>query len=277
MYVDPTNPETNIWYVGGPDGTILYYMNTYWVESGDSGYYAYKTTGQPQTKNQIFNLQGQPNCMELSPDKKTFLMPTMGGGIILFDLATGTQAVHQELGSPVGSYDAATYDSSGNIWFVYRDSLTTERLARWNYDPTAQTYTSTSYDVELYGVKKVNALHLHGDTVWVGTAQSGVFQYAYLAPKPTPPTLTAILPQNHGTEIQVYPNPTTGNIHITLPESGLSSIFWLFNPLGQVISTQALVGSSPTLDLSAFAPGLYTVRITDSQSKILATHKLIVE
>ena len=181
MYYDPTNPGTNIWYVGGPQGTTLYYMNVYWVESGDSGYYAYKTTGQPQTKNQLFNLQGQPNAMELSPDQLTFLMPTVGGGIILFDIATGTQAVHQELGSPVGSYDAATYDSSGNIWFIYRDSLDTERLARWNYDPTTQTYTSTAYDVELLGVKRVNALHIHGDTVWVGTAQSGVFQYAYLA------------------------------------------------------------------------------------------------
>lgn len=71
----------------------------------------------------------------------------------------------------------------------------------------------------------------------------------------------ATAPVAAGTTWQLYPNPTTGLLHIALPASLGAATAQVLDALGRPIATATLPSSGGELSLQALAPGLYMVRI----------------
>ncbi len=62
------------------------------------------------------------------------------------------------------------------------------------------------------------------------------------------------------TMVNLYPNPTAAYLTVS-SEEAVSEVV-IFNALGQQVSSRANLGTSATLDLSRFAAGTYSMRIT---------------
>lgn len=58
-------------------------------------------------------------------------------------------------------------------------------------------------------------------------------------------------------EVSVFPNPSTGVVHIDNTNNGFKSV-QVYNSIGQLISTQTLgVTASANIDLSGYSKGVY--------------------
>lgn len=91
-------------------------------------------------------------------------------------------------------------------------------------------------------------------------------------------TLTGVAAPNNTVQIQVYPNPTQGNLTINLSGVGLMSGYTmeLKNPLGQTVFTADLQAIT-SLDFSAFVgSGVYILSILDDNSNIISTKYIAV-
>lgn len=65
----------------------------------------------------------------------------------------------------------------------------------------------------------------------------------------------------------IYPNPTTGNITVSVSELQNNTLFvTLLNNVGAIVFEGKLTSSTTTLDLSNMAKGIYFVRITDGEN-----------
>jgi hypothetical protein len=64
--------------------------------------------------------------------------------------------------------------------------------------------------------------------------------------------------------VSLYPNPTTGLVYINDPQNSISEIE-LYNSLGQVV----LKSHSAKIDVSDFLPGIYFLKITTRDDKII--------
>jgi serine protease len=71
----------------------------------------------------------------------------------------------------------------------------------------------------------------------------------------------AVAPVAVGAAWQLYPNPTSGLLHITLPLSTGAATAQVLDALGRLVATAALPSGGGELSLQALAPGLYVVRI----------------
>lgn len=72
--------------------------------------------------------------------------------------------------------------------------------------------------------------------------------------------LAVALRENNG-EIQVYPNPAQETITITIPENGLGKAMLLTDISGKILYSGIIRLASQKLDLSAYAKGIYILRI----------------
>jgi hypothetical protein len=73
--------------------------------------------------------------------------------------------------------------------------------------------------------------------------------------------------------ITVYPNPTTGIIHIVFPESELNTTIEITNTLGQVLNTIVPTRTELNVDLSNQPNGVYLINFNSSNGII--SHKII--
>lgn len=65
----------------------------------------------------------------------------------------------------------------------------------------------------------------------------------------------------HGSsEMQLYPNPSTGVIHFSGANEGSGSTVSVVDPTGRVLRTARYYGDSGTLDLTGLAPGQYELQ-----------------
>lgn len=66
-------------------------------------------------------------------------------------------------------------------------------------------------------------------------------------------------------EINVYPNPTTGNVFVAIPNSDENTVAEIYNMMGQMIITQT-VGANQTIELPLgnYAKGMYTLRLLNN-------------
>jgi hypothetical protein len=87
------------------------------------------------------------------------------------------------------------------------------------------------------------------------------------------PTGVATVPGSR--ETTVYPNPTSASVHIDAVV--VISELQLLNGLGQVVFQSASNSAEIDLDMSAFAPGVYTLVLYHSGSQELSRHKLVRE
>lgn len=67
--------------------------------------------------------------------------------------------------------------------------------------------------------------------------------------------------------IGIYPNPTNGILHVTFQEKGNYNVE-VINSLGEVVNTTRMNGTS-TIDLSSFAKGVYSVRVSNNDAAMV--------
>lgn len=77
--------------------------------------------------------------------------------------------------------------------------------------------------------------------------------------------------------IKIYPNPTNSFFNIEIKEYNSSTEIEVYNCIGQLIISKPVTDSVANVDLSAFANGLYIIKIlnnneTISFSKIIKTN-----
>lgn len=70
-------------------------------------------------------------------------------------------------------------------------------------------------------------------------------------------------------QLEIYPNPTSTNLNITL-ETNKPVTFQVFNVLGQLKATHVHNGGTSTLDLSDLSVGVYFLRYTNEEGKVIS-------
>lgn len=81
--------------------------------------------------------------------------------------------------------------------------------------------------------------------------------------------------ENQAVAFAVYPNPASNNFTVKLDESSEASIT-MIDVQGKVVATQNVAGQSSTqVDVTALAPGIYTVLVSTENG--VATKKVVVE
>ena len=76
------------------------------------------------------------------------------------------------------------------------------------------------------------------------------------------------------TELNIYPNPSTGTFNLNLPVSVKSYNLCVRNLLGEFVLKKQVSGITTSFDLSDYANGLYLVQVMDGNESI-RTLKLI--
>ncbi|GAA4005039.1 hypothetical protein GCM10022408_16050 [Hymenobacter fastidiosus] len=179
--------------------------------------------------------------------------PTVYAGVKL--LAGGTPACY----SINNNAPASTAVSLGNGFSAAEKFLTLSNKARQH---TAGIPGST--DVSQV-VGAACARLAPGDSVVVAFAVLGgatlpALQAAADAAQSRYATVLPTRKASGTTVWQVYPNPTTGQVRVEVPREFGGREIRVVNTLGQVLTTQKLVGSA-TLNLSAYPAGLYLLQV----------------
>jgi hypothetical protein len=74
-------------------------------------------------------------------------------------------------------------------------------------------------------------------------------------------------------DVTIYPNPAKTEINVLFnPNAGIKNIS-VYNLIGKVISVYKVQGSSAKLDLQSIPPGIYFMRLSDNQGRVVATRK----
>ena len=79
-------------------------------------------------------------------------------------------------------------------------------------------------------------------------------------------------PQHQISNVKVYPNPTTGKVHIQMDDDGRNLDYKVLNVYGQCLETGSL--HSRELSLDKFADGVYFIQLS-ADNQILTTEKII--
>ena len=144
--------------------------------------------------------------------------------------------------------------------------------------PTVATVTGTSATVSfvpgaagsyavVYGPTGFNPLTggttvtAAGGSVTLTGLAAGTTYQAYILG--TCSTLVGLAPEALAQAVQVFPNPTTGEVRVELRRTGAAyAALTVLDNLGRVVHTVALADNATrTLDLRSLAPGLYRVRV----------------
>ena len=75
-------------------------------------------------------------------------------------------------------------------------------------------------------------------------------------------------------DVLIYPNPVASNLTIVMPEKHVMSSYRIFDMFGRMVD--GCSGDVKNLNVSGLSPGLYLLRLTDSEGRIF-THKFVKE
>ena len=79
-----------------------------------------------------------------------------------------------------------------------------------------------------------------------------------------------------GRSIVAYPNPSTGQLRIRLPNQQLQADLLVFSQLGTLVHTHSGFSSFDVLDLTPLPAGLYYVQATYAGSSSIVTIAIII-
>ncbi|MFI5150215.1 MAG: GH25 family lysozyme [Bacteroidia bacterium] len=86
---------------------------------------------------------------------------------------------------------------------------------------------------------------------------------------------TRIQEVGSATVIRVYPNPASGDVHLDLPQGSDLYRVELWNEMGQLVRTEAVVSGNQILSVSGLASGIYHLSVTEAGKRVY-TQKLIL-
>lgn len=118
----------------------------------------------------------------------------------------------------------------------------------------------------------------NGQTVDVSTdpngqhqaSPAGVLQFTVALPNAIAPPVKAAL------QFSVYPNPSSGLVHLQWPAGEKPTELTLVNAFGQVVQRTALSAGARTYDLRIDAPGVYLLRLRDAHGHT-AVRKVVIQ
>lgn len=76
-------------------------------------------------------------------------------------------------------------------------------------------------------------------------------------------------------KVSIYPNPAEGFVNLLLKEPWKSAVVQVYNTAGSMMMAKKVTSGESTLNISAFSPGLYLVKI--SSDKVMKTRKLHIK
>ena len=78
---------------------------------------------------------------------------------------------------------------------------------------------------------------------------------------------------NYSIKANIYPNPTTGNV--TVESNAINADINVYDMFGKLMMTSKVAAERTELNFSSFAPGVYMVRISNSNA--ITTVKVVKE
>ena len=79
-----------------------------------------------------------------------------------------------------------------------------------------------------------------------------------------------------GFELEVYPNPTSGEVNIKVNKGNISSLrFFLYTSQGEQILRQEFSGQIEPINMQLLAPGYYMLKIARDTDTPLQTFKIV--
>lgn len=109
--------------------------------------------------------------------------------------------------------------------------------SKWNYNPDG-SYSSTSYATRTNGI--------------LSNTEEVSYEYQQFVAENTPST---------SVQVQVFPNPTSDLIHITLPESSSPARLLLIDAYGRIVKHSVTTASFETISLSGEPAGTYFFQV----------------
>jgi len=130
----------------------------------------------------------------------------------------------------------------------------------WNTLDTGSTITVTVQETQTFSVLVVDALQN------VGVAQKVVTV-----------TFPVAVDENSSTQLQVYPNPSQGQVRFTLPEKTGNAVMQVMNPQGKVVLEQQVYPNVKefTANLTGLPDGLYFICISTAHQTYSAKLQII--
>lgn len=73
------------------------------------------------------------------------------------------------------------------------------------------------------------------------------------------------------TIIDIYPNPTTGIVEVSLPQEFENQEVQLYDLQGTLLQTKVLHGGVATFDLSSYPNGVYIIKVGETSCRVVKT------
>jgi len=79
-----------------------------------------------------------------------------------------------------------------------------------------------------------------------------------------------------GFELEVYPNPTSGEVNIKMNKGNISKLrFFLYTSQGEQIRQQEFSSQNEQINMQTLAPGYYMLKIVNDKGSPLQTFKIV--
>ena len=203
-----------------------------------------------------------------------------------------TSAKLEVLGASTSNQIILNYYNPQTIFvFPYTFNTVINDTYQYNTDPTISLYSE--YDA--YGTV-TTAFGTYNDVIRVKQIYSGFTIYNWFKANPYQDIISVLIETNGTKNYSVFektnlttekktftakfsiaPNPTNGILTINNSENLNSENFInVFDILGnQIVKNQPINGTSNSVNISDYASGLYLIKITDANEKVLYTDKII--
>lgn len=187
-------------------------------------------------------------------DVKGLISPTADDDYFRFVITTGGTATITLTTLPF-DYDVRLYNSSGTQLAISQNGGTTS-------ETISRTYTAGTYYVRVYGYNGANSsTNCYTLKVQLGTASLQ--------------ELPAVNTENF--TVKLFPNPTRDRLSIYVVGDNSRRNLTVFDIKGRVIYSQPLSDMITTLSLAKLARGMYVVKVTGANGKILYSEKVVKE
>jgi hypothetical protein len=168
--------------------------------------------------------------------------------------STSTMAIN------VGSVPAITVSSSTSLICVGQSVVLTASSSAVSY-----TWSTGSNSISITDTPTVTTTYTVNGTDALGCIGTATFTQNVSPCTGIDQTIIAL------NSYDVYPNPTSSEITVSLKTFDLSTFVEVYNTLGQLIIKKAAAEKNIKLNLSELAEGVYHVRITNEGKQLYQT------
>lgn len=187
-------------------------------------------------------------------DVKGLISPTGDNDYFRFVITSGGTATITLTTLPF-DYDVRLYNSAGTQLAISQNGGTTS-------ETISRTYTAGTYYVRVYGYNGANSsTNCYTLKVQLGTASL----------QELPPVNTETL------TVKLFPNPTRDRLSVYVIGDNSRRNLTVFDIKGRIVYSQPLSDMITTLSLAKLAKGMYVVKVTGADGKVLYSEKIAKE